>query len=234
MRQVIAKAVEKGIALEIQAGSDFPKPAFLKLAKSMGAKFSFGSNNFDDKAKDSPAGLRPSNSSTSVPPTCGPPPAAHDFAQWEDEIAAFERADRAKAPPQGAVLFIGSSTIRMWTSLAQDFPQVPVINRGFGGSEIVDATHFAPRIIFPYAPRAIYLRSGGNDLWNGKSVEQVFGDFKDFVATVQAKLPATDIIFISLCPSIARWKQADMTTGRQPAHRRLCQRQTPPPLHRHL
>ncbi len=52
MRQVISKAVEKGIALEIQAGSDFPKPRFLKLAKSMGAKFSFGSNNFDDKAKD--------------------------------------------------------------------------------------------------------------------------------------------------------------------------------------
>jgi len=52
MRQVIAKAVEKGVALEIQAGSAYPKPAFLKLAKSMGAKFSFGSNNFDDKVKD--------------------------------------------------------------------------------------------------------------------------------------------------------------------------------------
>ena len=52
MRQVIAKAVEKGVALEIQAGSEYPKPAFLRLAKAMGAKFSFGSNNFDDKTKD--------------------------------------------------------------------------------------------------------------------------------------------------------------------------------------
>jgi hypothetical protein len=52
MRQVIAKAVEKGVALEVQAGSAYPKPAFLTLAKSMGAKFSFGSNNFDDKTKD--------------------------------------------------------------------------------------------------------------------------------------------------------------------------------------
>jgi hypothetical protein len=52
MRQIIAKAVKNGIALEIQAGSDYPKPAFLKLAKTMGAKFSFGSNNFDDKPKD--------------------------------------------------------------------------------------------------------------------------------------------------------------------------------------
>ncbi|MCX6876749.1 MAG: GDSL-type esterase/lipase family protein [Verrucomicrobia bacterium] len=136
-------------------------------------------------------------------------PVAHDFAKWEQEIAAFEQAARAKAPPQGGVLFTGSSGIRMWTTLAQDFPEVPVINRGFGGSEIVDATHFAPRIILPYAPRAIYLRAGGNDLWGGKSVEAVVADFKDFVAAVHAKLPATDIIYISLCPSLARWQQAD-------------------------
>jgi len=136
-------------------------------------------------------------------------PAAHDFAKWEKEIAAFERADGVKPPPQGAVLFIGSSTIRMWNSLAQDFPQVPLINRGFGGSEIADATHFAPRIIFPNAPRAIYLRAGTNDLWNGRAVDAVFADFKDFVASVHATLPDTDIIFISLSPSIARWKQKD-------------------------
>ena len=137
--------------------------------------------------------------------------AEHNYAKWEKEIAAFERADAVTPPPKGALLFIGSSTIRLWATLAQDFPQHPVINRGFGGSQIVDATRFAPRIIFPYAPRAIYLRSGGNDLWAGKSAEQVFADFKEFVATVHAKLPDTDIIFISLSPSIARWKQADMT-----------------------
>lgn len=133
----------------------------------------------------------------------------HNFAAYEKEIAAFEQADLATPPPKGAVLFTGASTIRRWTTLAQDFPQYQVINRGFGGSEIVDASHFAARIIFPYAPRAIYLRSGGNDLWRGRAVEQVFGDFKEFVATVHAKLPDTDIIFISLSPSIARWKQAD-------------------------
>ena len=135
----------------------------------------------------------------------------HNYSKWEKEITAFERSDAVRPPPKGALLFIGSSTIRRWTSLAKDFPQVQVINRGFGGSEIMDATHFAPRIIFPYAPRSIYLRSGGNDLWRGRSVEHVFADFKDFVATVHAKLPNTDIIFISLSPSIARWAQADMT-----------------------
>ena len=135
--------------------------------------------------------------------------AVQSHAKWEKEIAAFERSDAATPPPKGALLFTGSSTIRLWTTLAQDYPQQQVINRGFGGSQIADVTHFAARIIFPYAPRAIYLRSGGNDLWAGKSVEQVFADFKEFVATVQAKLPDTDIIYISLSPSIARWKQAD-------------------------
>jgi lysophospholipase L1-like esterase len=135
--------------------------------------------------------------------------AVQSHAKWEKEIAAFERSDAATPPPKGALLFTGSSTIRLWTTLAQDYPQHPVINRGFGGSQIADVTHFAPRIIFPYAPKAIYLRSGGNDLWAGKSVEQVFADFREFVATVQAKLPDTDIIYISLSPSIARWKQAD-------------------------
>jgi len=133
----------------------------------------------------------------------------HNFARWEKEIAAFERSAATNPPPKNAVLFVGSSTIRLWRTLATDFPGHRVINRGFGGSQIVDATHFADRIIFPHAPRAIFLRAGGNDIAAGKSPEEVFADFKAFVATVHAKLPATDIYYISLCPSVARWKQAD-------------------------
>ena len=117
--------------------------------------------------------------------------------------------DRTNPPPKGADLFIGSSTIRLWKSLAEDFPDRRIINRGFGGSEIVDSTHFADRIIFPYQPAKVFLRAGGNDLWAGKSVEQVFADFEEFVSKIQAKLPETEIVFISLSPSIARWRQAD-------------------------
>jgi len=133
----------------------------------------------------------------------------HDFARWEKEIAAYERMDRTNPPPKGAVLFIGSSTVRLWKTLAQDFPEQRVINRGFGGSQIVDAAHFAERIVFPYEPKRIFLRAGGNDLWAGKSPEQVFTEFKEFVTTVHAKLPETEIVFISWCPTVARWKQAD-------------------------
>jgi hypothetical protein len=131
----------------------------------------------------------------------------HNFAQWEGEIAAFEQSDATNPPPTNGVEFIGSSMIRRWTTLAQDFPGQPVFNRGFGGSEIVDSTHFAPRVIFPYAPRMIVFRAGGNDLWAGKSPQEVFADFQDFVATVHAKLPVTEIVFIAWNPTPSRWKQ---------------------------
>jgi len=134
--------------------------------------------------------------------------ATHDFARWEKEISAYEQMDRTNPPPKGGLLFVGSSTIRLWKTLAQDLPGQNVINRGFGGSEIVDATHFAGRLIYPHQPRMVLLRAGGNDLFAGKSPEQVFADFKEFVAAVQAKLPDAEIVFISLSPSIARWQQA--------------------------
>lgn len=136
-----------------------------------------------------------------------PAATANPFAKWEKEIAAMEAADKTSPPPKGAVMFIGSSTIRMWKSLASDFPEHKVINRGFGGSQIVDATHFAPRVIFPAAPSVVFLRSGGNDIHAGKSAEQVFGDYKAFVAAVHEKLPDAQIIYLGLCPTIARIKE---------------------------
>ena len=136
------------------------------------------------------------------------PPAGRNFAQWEGEVAAYEAQDRVHPPPKHAVLFAGSSTVRLWKTLAEDFPGVPIVNRGFGGTEIVDSTHFADRLIFPHEPRAIFLRAGVNDLHDGKSAPQVFADFQDFVAVVHARLPATEIWFIGLCPTIARWPEA--------------------------
>ncbi|MCX7008581.1 MAG: GDSL-type esterase/lipase family protein [Kiritimatiellaeota bacterium] len=135
--------------------------------------------------------------------------ATDNFARWEKDIAAFEKADQTNPPPKNAVLFVGSSGIRRWKTLAQDFPGCRVINRGFGGSQIADSAHFADRIVLPYAPRLIILRAGGNDIAAGKSPEQVFGDFKDFVAAVRAKLPTVDIIFLGWNPTPARWKNRD-------------------------
>ena len=143
------------------------------------------------------------------PPSVVRPRPEHHFEQWEKAITAFEQADRTNPPPQGAVLFIGSSIIRKWTTLARDFPDQPVINRGFGGCYNMDCTHFADRIIFPYHPRMIILRVGDNELSAGEPVEQVFADFKEFVATIRAKLPRTEIVYITSNPSPARWQQKD-------------------------
>jgi len=131
------------------------------------------------------------------------------FAKWEKEIAAFEAADRVSPPPQNAILFIGSSGIRMWKTLSKDFPDYRVINRGFGGSQIADSAHFAERIVFPYKPKMIVLRAGTNDLNDGKTAEQVVADFKAFVANVHEKLPETDILFVGMNPTPSRWKQHD-------------------------
>jgi len=131
------------------------------------------------------------------------------FARWEKEISAFESKDQTSPPPKGCYVFTGSSTIARWKTLAQDFEGAPVVNRGFGGSQIVDATHFADRIIFPYEPKMVFLRSGGNDIHAGKSVERVFQDYKDFVAKVRTKLPDATIVFIGLNPAPVRWDERD-------------------------
>ena len=136
-------------------------------------------------------------------------PAAHNFDKWEKEIAAYEAADQKNPPPKGAILFTGASTIRRWTTLEADFPNNKVLNRGFGGSETVDCTHFADRIIFPYEPKMIFFRSGGNDIHNGKTPEQVFDDFKELVAKIHARLPQTEFYYISQNPTVARWSQKD-------------------------
>lgn len=125
--------------------------------------------------------------------------------QWEADIQRFEAADRETPPPQNAVLFIGSSGIAIWHTLATDFPEHKVINRGFGGSQIADSTYYADRIVIPYKPRLIVLRAGVNDIAAGKTPEQVAADFQAFVAKVRAGLPDVRIAFMALNPSIARW-----------------------------
>ncbi|QWT19451.1 hypothetical protein KPL74_17100 [Bacillus sp. NP157] len=128
----------------------------------------------------------------------------NDHAKWEPDIQAFEVADKASPPPQNAVLFIGSSSIRFWKSLDTDFAGYKVINRGFGGSDLDDSTAFADRIVKPYHPAAIVLYAGDNDLQNGDTPEQVRDDFTAFVARVRSYQPDVPIAFISIKPSIAR------------------------------
>ena len=134
------------------------------------------------------------------------PPGAPRFA---DEIARFAAADSTAPPLPGGVLFVGSSSIRMWETLAADFPGVAVLNRGFGGSELEDVIRYADRIVFPYAPRLIVLYAGDNDLTAGKPPARVYADYRAFADSVRARLPAACLAYISIKPSPARWALAD-------------------------
>ncbi|MDQ4121881.1 MAG: SGNH/GDSL hydrolase family protein [Acidobacteriota bacterium] len=125
---------------------------------------------------------------------------------WEKEIKAFNDLDKKDFPKKNGVLFVGSSSIRGWRTINQDFPDFRTVNRGFGGSHLEDVNFYAEQIVFPYKPKLIVLYAGENDLVAGKSIEQVFSDFKKFVSLVRQKTPRTRIIFVSLKPSLSRWE----------------------------
>lgn len=125
-------------------------------------------------------------------------------AEWAGDMARFAAEDAAHPPPRDAVLFVGSSSIRLWKTLAEDFPGVAVINRGFGGSEIRDSTWYADRIVVPYAPRLIVFYAGDNDLASGRSPQQLHDDFLAFVRRVRRDLPSVPIAFVSCKPSPSR------------------------------
>lgn len=123
---------------------------------------------------------------------------------WEADMQRFAAADRAQPPESGGVVFVGSSSIRLWTGLADDFPGRNVVNRGFGGSTIADATRHVDRLVVPARPRIVVFYAGDNDLAAGATPAQVRADFDAFVRSVRAKLPRTRILFVSIKPSPSR------------------------------
>jgi len=130
---------------------------------------------------------------------------ANDESRWESTIQRFEEQDAKKPPPKNAILFVGSSSIRMWDT-ESSFPGLRTINRGFGGSQIADSLQFAHRIVIPHKPRTIVFYAGDNDIAAGKSPTQVAQDYTRFVAKVRESLPEVSIIFVAIKPSLARWQ----------------------------
>lgn len=134
-----------------------------------------------------------------------PVPVADTAARkWADEIAEFRAADRLHPPRPGGVVFVGSSSIRLWPDLAAAFPGVNVIQRGFGGSVLPDVVYRIPEIVTPYRPRLIVLYAGDNDLAEGATPQRIFNDYRNFVQLVRKSLPRARIAFVSIKPSIAR------------------------------
>ncbi|MBN2137713.1 MAG: hypothetical protein JW720_07895 [Sedimentisphaerales bacterium] len=124
--------------------------------------------------------------------------------QWDNDIRQFEQWDSKNSYPRDAVLFVGSSSIRMWRT-AESFPGLALINRGFGGSQISDVNYFVNRIVLKYEPKVIVFYAGDNDVAAGKGAERVFEDYRKFVTTVRDKLSGTPVIYIGIKPSGSRW-----------------------------
>ena len=128
-------------------------------------------------------------------------------APFRDEILAFAEQDRESPPPKCPVLFVGSSSIRLWRTLEQDMAPMHVLNRGFGGSTIAQSNLYFARIVAPYRPRAIVFYAGENDLDSGEAPAAVAADFRKFMAKKRAKLGGTPVFFISAKPSKLRFSQ---------------------------
>ena len=147
------------------------------------------------------------HAATAARPTAAAPKPI-DLSQYESEIRAFESADRVSMPAPGGIVFFGSSSIRRWTSLAADFPGLPVLNRGFGGSTFPEANHYVARAVLPYRPRTVVVYEGDNDLVLGRTPQQVLADYREFVRLVRDSLPRARIVVVGIKPSPSRWQLA--------------------------
>lgn len=134
---------------------------------------------------------------------------SNTFAQkyqniWQAEIDALDKLN-GNNPLQEGILFTGSSSIRMWKDPAKDFNNPKILNRGFGGSQIIDLIENFDQVILKYHPKKIVIYSGDNDVEAGKSAEIVYGDFCTLYGMIKAKLPNAEVYYIAIKPSINRW-----------------------------
>jgi lysophospholipase L1-like esterase len=111
-----------------------------------------------------------------------------------------------EAPPvPGSVVFYGSSSIRLWSSLTEDFPDLPVVNAGFGGSTLAACAHFFDRLVVPLAPRSLLVYAGDNDIGDGRTPGDVLSSLRALLARFDVAFPGVPLGFLSIKPSPARW-----------------------------
>ena len=129
---------------------------------------------------------------------------------WQGSFRSWAAEDKKDTPPKGAIVFVGSSSIRLWP-IARSFPVLPARNRGLGGAQIDDVNHFVEPLVLKYEPKVVVFYAGENDIGAGAAPERILDEYRSFVGLVHAKLPSTRIVFISIKPSPvlqARWSRA--------------------------
>ncbi len=128
-----------------------------------------------------------------------------DPLRFEEEIRNFEEWDSKNSYPEDAILFVGSSSIRLWKTAAA-FPDMPVINRGFGGSHFSDLLYYYDSLVLPYDPSVVVLYEGDNDVASDKSNDQVFGDYLELTGRLKNDFPNVKLVFVPIKPSSSRWE----------------------------
>lgn len=143
--------------------------------------------------------------------------------RFSNQIEAFEAADVKEAPPAGAIVAIGSSSMRLWSMIDEDLAPITIVHRGFGGSNLYDVIYYSDRILLNYEPRAILLYEGDNDITSGVSPKTYIACFKAFVEQVHDALPETRIYVISVKPSPKRIKHWPNMQATNKALKKLCE-----------
>lgn len=126
---------------------------------------------------------------------------------WAKAMARFEKLDAEQSPKPGGIVFVGSSSIRLW-DLDKSFPDWNALNRGFGGSQLADSVRNIDLLVLKHRPRAVVVYAGDNDIWAGKTPAEVADDFRAFESAIHKNLPETKILYIAIKPSLARWSKA--------------------------
>ncbi len=147
---------------------------------------------------------------TTVKPTAVVLPPLSATNQYAKEMLAFAARDATNPPPARPIVFTGSSSFRLWTNLTTDFPNLGVLNRGFGGSQLSDVRQHFERVILQYQPRQVFIYCGGNDLNAKKPVSRVVDDLKAVVERIHRELPKTRVTYVSIALNPARWEQRDL------------------------
>ncbi len=148
-----------------------------------------------------------------------------DPKRFDKQINAFVQWDKKNSYPEQAVLFVGSSSIRLWPT-REAFPGYKVINRGFGGAEISDVLFYIKETTLKYKPKVIVFYCGDNDIADKKTPQRVLNDFKTFTEIVHKQLPATKIIFLPIKPSLARWQLWPVMKKANKLIKQLCEKQS--------
>jgi lysophospholipase L1-like esterase len=123
---------------------------------------------------------------------------------YEEEVRLLELTKKLSPGDDPPVVFYGSSSIRLWETLEEDFPGMGAMNLGFGGSTMAACAHFFRRLVPPHRPRSLLIYAGDNDLGDGRSPEQVLGSLRDLLRQVDELIGSIPLAFLSIKPSPAR------------------------------